>query len=258
MKTICAFLLTISALFAFSSDSIQRPLTWGFKLNYEAIRSVPRYIYTAENIKATEFDFTYLNIGFGFQLFEKNQRNYHEISLSRLWFSNHNEGYRTAGANAVDSSAIYRGNSNFQVGLRYSYYLQTSGKKKVKPHRFLLEFPLEVFYHNNNAYWTYSAFDTLSRPSSGYASNVVGFSFGITPHYHYFFGDRAYIDIAIPVAYTGMYSFTYGGDYRSWTDYIEKNGSGYISGFPNTTIIPFSLRISVGIKLHAAKKRKPK
>lgn len=258
MKIIFALLLTISALFAFSSDSIQRPLTWGFKLNYEVIRSVPRYIYTAENIKATEFDFTFLNIGFGFQVFEKNQRNYHEISLSRLWFSNHNEGYRTSGVNAVDSTAIYRGNTNFQVGLRYSYYLQTSSKKKVKPHRFLLEFPLEVFYHINNATWAYNVFDTIRRPSSGYTSDVIGFSVGITPHYHYFFGDRAYLDIAVPVAYTGMYSFTYDIDDTGGTDYVEKSGSGYISGFPNTNIIPLSIRISVGIKLHAAQKRKPK
>ncbi len=255
MKTIYTLLLIISSLLAFSSDSIPRPLKWGFKLNYEAIRSVPQYLYTIDNIKASRYQFTYLNIGFSFQIFEKNQKNYHEISLSRLWSSNHNEGYRYGEVNLMDSAKFYRDNKNFQIGLRYSYYLQLSGKKKESPHKFLLEFPIEVFYHSNSANWANFSGDTAFRYTAGYTSDVVGFSFGVTPHYHYFFGNRAYLDIAIPVAYTGMYSFTY-----SLTDngnsFIEKRGSGYFNGFSD--IIPFSLRISLGVKLYALQKRKTK
>lgn len=254
MKIICTILLTVFSLAAFSSDSIPRPLKWGFKLNYEAIRAVPQYLYTADNIKAAQYEYTFLNFGFSFQVFEKNQKNYHEISLSRLWSSNHKEGYRTTRVNAIDSSAIYRDNRNFQIGLRYSYYLQLSGKKKEKPHKFLLEFPIEVFYHTNNANW-HNNLDTIRRPHSGYTSDAVGFSFGITPHYHCFFGDRAYLDIAVPVAYTGMYCSTF--DFTdNGTDFTEKKGSGYFNGFSD--IIPFSLRISVGVKLYAPAKRKPK
>lgn len=255
MKTICTILLTVFSFAAFSSDSIPRPLKWGFKLNYEAVRSVPQYLYTADNIKAAQYEYTFLNFGVSFQLFEKNQKNYHEISLSRLWFSNHKEGYRTSRATAFDSIPIQRDNKNFQVGLRYSYYLQLSGKKKEKPHKFLLEFPVEVFYHNNSANWLRDDSVSMYRPTESYNSDVVGFSFGITPHYHYMFGDRAYIDIAIPVAYTGMYCFTHTFS-DTGTNFLEKKGSGYFNGAFD--IIPFSLRISLGVKLYSPKKRQPK
>lgn len=256
MKTICTLLLTVFSFVAFSSDSIPRPLKWGFKLNYEAVRSVPQYLFVEDKFKASRYEYTFLNFGVSFQLFEKNQRNYHEISLSRLWFSNHKEGFRSSRVTSFDSIPIQRDNKNFQIGLRYSYYLQTSSKKKEKPHKFLLEFPIEVFYHNNSAGWIRNdSFGSIPTPAEIYNSDVVGFSFGITPHYHYSISNQAYLDIAIPVAYTGMYCFT-NSYYDNGTDFLEKRGSAYFNDVFD--IIPFSLRISLGVKLYAPEKRKPK
>ncbi len=257
MKAVCTLLFAFFALSSFASDSIPKPFKWGFKFNYEAVRSVPRYLYIEDKKKAAEFNFTFLNIGWGFQIYEKKQRNYHEISLSRIWYSNNREGYRSVRINALDSSRMYRNNENFQIGLRYSYYLQTSSRKKEKRHKFFLEFPFEIFYHKNTAGW-YHDFDTLNnyKPSEAYESDVVGFSFGITPHYHYFITNQVYLDVAIPVAYTGMYCFT-----RTYSDdgtplgFVMNKSSGYFNEFGN--VIPFSLRLSLGVKLYTPQKKKP-
>ncbi len=247
-----ATLFIVAATFVFSNDSIPKPLTWGFKFNYDFARYVPTYVFAVGSEKKLSADASFLNFGLGFQFYGKNKFIYHELSLSRFWHSRQSEGYRFDAVSQLDSSKLYINNENFQIGLRYSFYLQTSSWKKEKRHRFFMEFPLEVFYHFNSAGW-YPQSDTVTFRSVSYRTNGIGFTIGVVPHYHCFITNQIYLDLSFPVLYSGMHAFTSAANSRMFDSDVEY-GSGYFGGVFD--MIQFPFRIALGVKLHEPKKRK--
>jgi hypothetical protein len=235
-----------------------KPFKWGFKFSYELPRSVPQYMYVNGKDKQSIHNMTFLNFGLAFQVYGKNQRNYHEIALSRLWHNESREGYRNANVIAFDTLPLQRTNNNFQIGLRYAYYLQPGQKKKDRKHKFFLEFPVEVFYHTNWADWddTTRLFNqgSLLNQSESYVSNVIGFSAGVTAHYHCFITDRVYLDVAGALAYTGMVCFTDIYSSKGF-NFEEKHSVGYFDNF-SSGAIPYGFRFSLGVKLYKPEKRK--
>lgn len=233
MKQLFWGLLLFFPVSLFAQSDNDKPKRFGVSASYELLRSNIDAIYSTDSVSylATATAFNGFNLGF--QVFDKKGKNYHDISLSRFYYNIFYSSSRRGNNTLADSIAYTLDKPlNFQIGVKYAYFLRLT--KKEGKSKFLLEFPIEVFYHRWVGY----------NESFYKSSNTIGLNIGFTPHYQYFFYKNSYLDIAVPLSiYNGLYSFSNFANPNIQLSDRKKFVAYHYSGTP---IVNF--RIGLGVK----------
>jgi len=241
--------ISISLLFFLKtfagSDTIEvkhpRPKLF-FKLSYDLLQirnnllnawSIPKgtFVNTGKNAHFLNFP---VSVGF----YDQKERNFHEFSVSRLYYSNNPSfGVLYNSPNIPIETKSIGITLTASFGMRYEFNLKM-GNEKNKKSNFYIGFPIECYY-------VHQKFSPFYSSLYKYATNGFGFAVGITPRYQYWFSKNIYLDIALPLtAYDGLVIKTTTNNANFPSD--QRQSVRYLS-YSGTPVINF--RIGIGFKI---------
>ena len=234
MKTIPLLIISIffSVFCKAQTDSSQQRKKAFFKTSYDLLQYRPGDLLTGGG---AQLSFVNFSLAAGF--YDKKERNFHEFSLSRIYYTNmvhYQRNLTNLGWSSIEDIGKKK---DFGIGFRYEYNLKL-GKRNDRKSKFYLGFPVECYY-------AHQAFTPVTSNSFNYRVNGFGFAIGLVPRYQYWITKQFYLDAAIPLTiYEGLWSQMKDTNvnvplaYRTNTDYRNYVGPP----FPN-------FRIGLGIKI---------